>query len=101
MPNGLSWPLSASVSGTLNAGTPNRRASDPGGSFPDAAIRIGAGHDSGDRAARGETLELVVMQRIGLEQAREIERGVVGRGETVLEGRKCSSECWHKVDRRP
>ena len=38
MPNGLSWPNSASVSGTLKAGTPTQPRFQPGGRFPDAAL---------------------------------------------------------------
>ena len=89
-PNGLSWPFSASVSGTLRAGTPTEARFEAGGRFPDPALGVGSGHDPGDRAAGGEFLELIIVQRIRLEQRREIKRGVIGRREAVLESGRAS-----------
>jgi hypothetical protein len=52
--------------------------------LPDAARDIGARIDAGDRAARRDGAELIVVQRIGDTETREIERSVTVAQRCVL-----------------
>ena len=77
MPSGLSMPFSASVRFTSRLWTPLERGVEPGRRLPDAALRVGARHDAGDRCRTARRCRVwSVAQRVGLAHAREVERGV-------------------------
>src|SRR4051794_2578653 len=45
---------------------------ETGGRFPHPMLRIGPGHDSRNHAARYKCFNLVIAQRVGLPNAREV-----------------------------
>src|SRR4051812_19719661 len=45
---------------------------ETGGRFPHPMLRIGPGHDSRNNAARYKCFNLVIAQRVGLPNAREV-----------------------------
>ena len=79
MPSGLSSPFSASVISTLSPATPFSEASSPAGAFQTPRWPSVRAITPATAPLRRERVHLPVEQRVGLANAREVERRVARR----------------------